>query len=441
MNISKKTEEVLTIEDFWHKLAFEGYVPHQYNGYEVIDCNGIEILTYGNKYVNLVWLSRHKTPKRLLKIHVSTGSSCMQQDNMQSSNFVIVTEDHVCMIYSRDHFFEKTAAKDLMCGDLVSVYDPKADVEHVGNIVKIEDFGTTDEWVYDAEVDDDMHAFYANDILVHNSQFINLQCISDYLKRKRNLPQHIRDWTKKDKKLFWKLVSWFVDKEVNPYVRKLVHEYSGTTQQDVLTYELEYMSDVGIYESMKHYATHKIFDEGDLVDKIKYAGIELKKAQVPKEMKTFLAEIYDGVINRDWEEEDYKKYIDDLYMNFRQYNIDQVSFWKGYSTERQAVGFLEMQVGTTGIAKACTYYNQIISKLGLSKKYDEIRVGDKVRFCYIEPENEYGINQIAYKPGQWPKEFDSIFKVDYKKMFSKIILDPLKRFRIACKFEDSDPSK
>jgi hypothetical protein len=64
-----------------------------------------------------------------------------------------------------------------------------------------------------------------------------------------------------------------------------------------------------------------------------------------------------------------------------------------------------MQVGTTGIAKACTYYNQILQKLNLSKKYDELRVGDKVRFCYIDEGNPYKINCIAYKPGQWPAEF------------------------------------
>jgi hypothetical protein len=77
----------------------------------------------------------------------------------------------------------------------------------------------------------------------------------------------------------------------------------------------------------------------------------------------------------------------------------------------------------------------------LGKKYDEIRVGDKVRFCYIVPTNMYGINCIAYKPGAWPKEFNEIFNVDYHVMFNKIILDPLKRFREACHFENSDPSK
>ena len=93
-----------------------------------------------------------------------------------------------------------------------------------------------------------------------------------------------------------------------------------------------------------------------------------------------------------------------------------------------------MQVGTTGIAKACIYYNQIIEKLGLGNKYDTIMVGDKVRFVYLTHNNKYGINCIAYKPGFWPKEFDSIFEIDYKTMFEKIILDPLKRFREACRF-------
>lgn len=51
-----------------------------------------------------------------------------------------------------------------------------------------------------------------------------------------------------------------------------------------------------------------------------------------------------------------------------------------------------MEKGTTGIAKCCNYYNQLIDKLGLGKKYDQILVGDKVRMCYIEDSNPYGIS-------------------------------------------------
>ena len=274
-----------------------------------------------------------------------------------------------------------------------------------------------------------------------DSQFVNLQCVSKTIADKYGLKQNVYSWPKKYKRELWDTMYKFVDEEVNPFVRNLVHDYCHTTQQNVLTYELEYMTDAGVFESMKHYAVHQCIVEGDDEDHIKYAGIELKKNQVPKEMKEFLAAIYEGVLLKEWTENDYQAYVNDLYDKFSKFSIDEISFWKGYNTERQAVGFLQMAVGTTGIAKACIYYNQIIEKMGLGKKYDELRVGDKVRLCYIKKANKYGIDVIAYKPGQWPKEFNEVFEVDYKTMFKKIILDPLKRFREACHFEDTDPSK
>lgn len=64
-----------------------------------------------------------------------------------------------------------------------------------------------------------------------------------------------------------------------------------------------------------------------------------------------------------------------------------------------------------------------------------------MRFLYIDENNPYRINVMAYKDGQWPAEFDELFKPDYKKMFEKTILDSLKAFREACRFSDVDPSK
>jgi len=177
------------------------------------------------------------------------------------------------------------------------------------------------------------------------------------MKKKYNLPKRIKDWDQKYRNELWKTVSDMTEKEINPFVRNLVHEYCKTTQQDVLTYELEYMGDCGVYESKKHYFLHKIFEEGDIVDKNKVTGIELKKGVLPKGMKSFLEEIYVGVVNKDWEEKDYNDYVNSLYDKFKEFSIDEISFWKGYGTERQAVGFLQMETGTTGIAKACTYYN------------------------------------------------------------------------------------
>lgn len=274
-----------------------------------------------------------------------------------------------------------------------------------------------------------------------DSQFINLQVVTDYMKKHDGLPEKIRDWPQEKRQELWDTINDFVNKDVNEFVRNMVHNYTKTNQQNVLTYELEYMADCGLYESKKHYFVHKIFEEGVAVDKIKVTGIALKKNETDKSMKSVLQDIYEGAVLKDWNETNYQDYISNIYETFKTLSIDQIAFWKGYNTAREAVGFLTMGVGTTGIAKACTYYNQILEKLNLTKKYDQILVGNKTRFVYLKSTNEYGIDCIAYLPGAWPKEFDKIFEVDYPKMFDKIILDQLKRYREACQFSEFDPKK
>lgn len=425
-------EEKIEIGALYDSLVAEGREVHQLGDYSIIEAYDLQIKTHGNKYVCVNFVSAHKTTKDIIELTV-------RADSLERS--IKVTTDHICMVYNADHFFENTNAKNLHVGQIVSVYDEEHDYELVGEIVRIDNRGPTTETVYDIEVADDEHCFYGNDILVHNSQFINLTCVTDWMKKTYGLKDNIRDWAQKDRNLLWKTVNDFVEEKVNPFVRGLVHDYCYTNEQNVLTYELEYMSDVMLAESKKHYATHKIFDEGDPVKKTKFSGIELKKAQLPKEMKVFLKDFYDGAIEKDWTQKDYDDYVFSLYEKFNKFGVDEISFWKGYNTAREAAGFLQMKTGATGISKCCTYYNQLIEKMGLTKKYDTIQVGDKVRMLYLDENNPYRINCIAYKPDQWPNEFDSLFKPDYRTMFDKVILDSLKRYRVACGFSNTDPSK
>lgn len=190
-----------------------------------------------------------------------------------------------------------------------------------------------------------------------DSIFINLKCVTDSMRDKHGLGESVRDWPLEKRRELWDYVSNLVETEINPYVRNLVHDYCRTSQEKLLTYELEYMASDALYESKKHYFAHLMFMEGDPVDKNKVTGIELKKTVLPKEMKSFIAEIYSGVVNQGWTEDDYRKYVHDLYGRFREFTVEQLAFWKGYSSERQATGFLEMAIGTTGIARAATYYN------------------------------------------------------------------------------------
>lgn len=455
----EKQEEIGALYD---RLVAEGRKVVNDGKYELVDAAGIEVLTYGGKtdngrYAPVKYVSRHRTGKNLVEITVAVGSGAVDDggragcSEKRSEKKVVVTTDHICMVYDRDRLFQNTAAGDLREGDYVSVYDDAYGMEIYGTVTGAKDLGTTDKYVYDLEVDDDMHCFYANDILIHNSIFLNLEPVTSWMKREKGLPDAIKDWKKKDRLELWKTVQKFVDEDVNGFVRGLARDFCRTSRQDILTYELEYLADVGIYERKKHYAVRKLFDEGDPVDKIKYSGIEMKKGSLPKFVKQYLQEIYEGVILKGWNDQDYLDYVNALYEKFKGFSIDDISFFKGYNTEREAAGFLQMAqtvnpvtgktVGTTGIAKAATYYNQIIQKMGLAKKYEQLRVGDKCRFLYIDEGNPYRINVMAYKDGQWPAEFDGVFKPDYKKMFEKTVLDALKAFRQACRFSETDPSK
>lgn len=454
----EKQEEIGALYD---RLVAEGRKVVNDGKYELVDAKGIEVLSYGGKtdsgrYAPIKYVSRHRTSKRLVEVSVGfearkafTWES--ERETEKASASVVVTTDHVCMAYDRDRVLQNVRAEDLREGDYVSIYDAKASMREVmGTVSGIRDLGTTEEYVYDLEVDG-AHCFYANDVLIHNSIFLNLEPVTAWMRRQNGLPDAIKDWKKKDRKALWDEVFQFVEKDVNGFVRGLAHDFCRTSRQDILTYELEYMGDVGVYEKKKMYSIHKLVEEGDFVDKIKYSGIQLKKGTLPKFVKQYLQDIYEGVILKGWGDQDYLDYVNALYEKFKTFSIDEISFFKGYNTEREAAGFLQMAqtinpvtgktVGTTGIARACCYFNQIIQKLGLGKKYEQIRLGDKVRMCYIDENNPYRINVIAFIDGQWPIEFDDIFKPDYKTMFEKTVLDALKAFRQACKFSETDPSK
>lgn len=441
-------EMQIDIESLYNSLS-DKYEIQNKESYEIIYPNNVEIKVFGNKYVKLVAISRHKTTKHLIKIVVKVETTIESLDPINQHQLlhryeeIIVTTDHVCMIYNNDHFFENVNAKNLKINDYVSVYSEAHNKELIGTIIKIEDLGKTDDYVYDCEVDDDQHVFYANNILIHNSQFVHIGAVTDYFKQEYGLGDDLAEWSDDDKLKLWKWMDDFVENEVNPFVQNdLIGKSYHTEHPEVLRYSLEYIGAVGIYERKKHYAVRKIVSEGpELVDKIKFSGIELKKASVPPAVKDILRDIYMGVLTKNWEEHDFINYVNSSYDRFKQLTISELAMWKGYNTSREASGFLQMELGATGISKACTYYNQLIEHLKLGKKYDIILLGQKVRFAYVIPANEYGIECIAFHDGQWPKEFNKIFTVDYDVMFDKMIISPLKGFLEATKFRQVDPRK
>ena len=160
------------------------------------------------------------------------------------------------------------------------------------------------------------------------------------------------------------------------------------------------------------------------------------------EIREFLKEIYESTVLKNWTSSDYENYLKEIYVKYAGMDINDISFWYTWNSDKiESTGFLEFGKGTTSISKACKAYNQLLDHLNLGKKYESINVGDKIRLCVVFPNNVYGIETIAFPAsGNWPSEFDEYFRVDYKKMFEKTILKPLKSFRKATNFADVNPA-
>ena len=261
-----------------------------------------------------------------------------------------------------------------------------------------------------------------------DSFFMNLEAVTkDFIKR-YGYDDNLNNWTDEQKLQLWEHMQKFTDEYLVPKVQEVIAKEFHTSNAKVMKYGLEYMTSGGIFESPKHYIVHKIVDEGPkVVDKFKYTGIELKKAVVPPEIKKFMKDIYfTAVLDPKFGIDDAKRKMDEVYQELLKMTPNQLAKWQGYGTEGQMDGFLDAAKGTTGIGKCANYYNQIIKKLGLDKKYALINVGEKIQTIYIKPSNKYGIDQIGFPPRQWPEEFNEVFEVDYPKMMEKVVISPLK---------------
>lgn len=382
---------------------------------------------------------RKTTKKKMQALDLAIYKGEIPQDKIEETKVEIQNLDAKQMAYK--------LAINSIYGILGTNHSPLYIVELAQTITRLGKFCNISASKYIAEVFRTRYGAGKNYISAvsgdTDSQFVNISCIvQSLLKQNVGNGKDISKWNDEDKLKLWKFVDNFVEKEVNPYVQDLIKNYCYTEHPEVLRYSLEYVSACGIYEAKKHYATRKVISEGpELVDKIKFSGIELKKASVPQKVKDVLKDIYEGILLHNWTELNFMEYIYNIWDDFKKLTIDEISFWKGYSSAREASGFLQMQKGSTAVASASTYYNQIIKKLGLGKKYDQILLGQKVRFCYVKPTNEYRIEYIAFPDGQWPEEFNKIFEIDYEVMFDKLVTSSLKGFMTATKFSKVDPTK
>jgi hypothetical protein len=296
-------------------------------------------------------------------------------------------------------------------------------------------------YYYDMEIEDGNHSYFSDGVLVHNSQFIDISPITRKSCRKENISEStlFHNLPKQVVEDIDRTTDELLDR-INKNVAECVNRECHTTQGIKLHYAKEYLAAEGFYFAKKHYIVHKVFDDGKPCDKFKYSGISVKKAEIPACMKTFLKDIYESTMAKDWNESDYVKHVKKAYDTFCSLDWDDVSYYKKYQTEKAATGLCSSEKGAGVHARGANFYNNLIDKMGISGKYEKIHIGDEMRYCYVTPDNVYGMDVIAFK-GKFPQEFRDIFHIDYGTMFQKIFTKSLETFVEIMKYAEFDPNK
>ena len=264
-----------------------------------------------------------------------------------------------------------------------------------------------------------------------DSLYFSLQCINDVVPLKSG--NMVSD-------VFYKelqTIEDFINKEINSWAIK-----SLRTIDSRFVFKRESISDVALFLQKKRYVMHILDDEGIKVDKFKYTGVEVVRTSMPNAIKPYAKKIIETMLLTQSLEQT-NNILTETYNTFKDLPIEDVAFVMGLrGYEKYASKCNEFNIGTrTPIhVKSAYLHNFLNKKLGIENKYEEISSGDKTRYVYLQQPNKYGIDSIGFKY-TFPEEYKSIFKINYEKMFEKILFSGIERFYQGVNWQIRKPSE
>lgn len=404
-------------------------------------CSGRSTLYYGN----VKRIIRHKVSKPKWRISTQFGNS------------VEVTEDHSMMVLRGEKLY-KVKPCEISADDkaLVLEVDNGKFIERPSDIIECVKTGDyDDEYVYDIEMDDDNHTFFANDILVHNSAYITLQPIIDAC----GVPS--------DQQLEFDLA--FYEEILSDYMDDKFDEYAKRyhCKNNYEKFELEKISRTIIMLAKKNYMCDvEWIDTGtrfDPLEHVTYTGFDVVKGTTTdycrEEMKTFVNYVM-GILNtgRKPTLSEIVTKLKEIKKRFIMQNPNDISITKGISNYENFVKNdkskdieyykFKTKVDDSGneyvtndklpvpihVRAAAVYNNMLFNKGKRYKsKYSLLKSGEKVRFYYTGEDTVFG-----FVPDSFPIEFAPAIDIDIQ--FEKMLLSPLNRIVSAMGYFEIPPT-
>lgn len=284
-------------------------------------------------------------------------------------------------------------------------------------MIKIECLGELECDVYDLETEK-TNKFFGNDILVHNSVYLNMGPLVERVYEGRE-------------KTTESIVS-FLDKickvELEKYIESCYQELADyvNAYDQKMQMKRENIADRGIWTAKKRYILNVWDSEGVRYEepKLKMMGIEAVKSSTPapcrKMIKNALKLMMSGT------EDEVIEFIENARKEFRKLPPEQISFPRSASDVQKYKSSSDIYIKGTPIhVRGALLFNHYIKENKLTNKYSLIQNGEKVKFIYLKKPNTIHENVISFIQ-EFPKELDLDKYIDYELQFEKAFLEPLK---------------
>ena len=215
---------------------------------------------------------------------------------------------------------------------------------------------------------------------------------------------------------------------LQPYIDKSYQELATyvNAYEQKMQMKREGLADKGIWTAKKRYILNIYNNEGVQYaePKMKVMGLEMVKSSTPAAIREKMKESIKIMISGT--EDDIHKFIADFKEEFKKLPPEDISTPRGMNglkTYSDAVTLYKK--GTPIHVKGAIIYNHHLKQLGLTKKYELIKEGEKIKFTYLKIPNPFKDTVISYT-SRLPKEFGLDNYVDYDLQFEKTFLDPIR---------------
>jgi DNA polymerase elongation subunit (family B) len=248
---------------------------------------------------------------------------------------------------------------------------------------------------------------------------------SIYLNMGPIVDKFIKD--KSDPKKVIRLMNKICEEKIQPFIDSSYQELADYVNafQQRMEMKRESLADKAIWVAKKNYILNVYDSEGVeyAKPKLKMMGISAVRSSTPAACRVKIKEAINIIVNED--ESALHKFIEKFRNEFHNLPVEDIAFprsvngLKEYSDDSSI-----FTKGTPIHVKGALVFNHLLKAHNLTKKYQLIQEGEKIKFVYLKQPNPFNNNTLAFL-SIIPKKFEAQPFIDYDLQFEKAFLEPL----------------